>query len=239
MATTDDPPLILWGRCRSGRRWFWTANEHDGEQIHGWADTPDEASRQANAATVQLAAGRYANVRVLHGIAAEKLKKLNAAQRNAKPPKSSRTGAVPPPDPTGYLYAVEPGRYALDDTTWIPGKVVQFPITKKTARRIYYLRPRFLYMPGPDWEPGYIDRQELERHGSVHVPYWHLLFAEPPELPTEHAVRPRRHRPEPAARPDLKQLKAAMAAAHPDRGGTSEAFIAARDRYVRARRRAA
>jgi hypothetical protein len=239
VAITDDPPLIFWGRCRSGRRWFWTANEHDGEQIHGWADTPDEAARQANAATVQLAAGRYANVRVLHGVATEQLRQLNAAKRSAKAPKSARTGTVPPPDPTGYLYAVEPGRYELDDVTWIPGKVVQFPITKTTARRIYYLRPRFLYMSGPDWESGYVDRQELERHGSVHVPYWHLLFAEPPELPTAHTVRPRRLRPDPVAAPDLKQLKAAMAAAHPDRGGTSEAFIAARDRYVRARRRAA
>jgi hypothetical protein len=35
---------------------------------------------------------------------------------------------------------------------------------------------------------------------------------------------------------DLAQLKAEMAASHPDRGGTSAAFIAARQRYVAARR---
>lgn len=227
MTPNGDPPLLFWGRCRSGRRWFWTASEYDGDSVHGWADTPDEASRQANVATVQLAAGRYADVRVLHGVATEQLKKLNAAKRTAKAPKSARTGAVPPPNPVGYLYAVEPGRYLLDDITWIPGRLLQFPITKKTAKRIYYLRPRSLYMPGPDWLPGYVDRQELERHGSVHVPYWLLLFAEPPEIP------------KPVTPPGLKELKAAMAAAHPDRGGTSEAFIAARQRYERARRRAA
>ena len=36
----------------------------------------------------------------------------------------------------------------------------------------------------------------------------------------------------------LRELKAEMAAAHPDRGGTSEAFIKARQRYLRAKRTA-
>jgi hypothetical protein len=35
----------------------------------------------------------------------------------------------------------------------------------------------------------------------------------------------------PKQQPDLNQLKSEMAAAHPDRGGTDEAFIAARRRY--------
>jgi hypothetical protein len=37
---------------------------------------------------------------------------------------------------------------------------------------------------------------------------------------------------------DLPALKAATAAAHPDKGGSNEAFIAARKVYVRARRMA-
>lgn len=223
---TDDPPLIMWGRCRSGRRWFWTASVYDGNSLHGWAPSPTEASQQANAATIQLAAGRYADVRILHGVASDQLRKLNAAKRKAKPAPSTSTGAVLPPNPVGWLYAVQPGRYELDDVTWRPGKVVQFPITKKTARRIYYLRPRGVYGTGAEWTPGYIDRQELEQHGSVHVPHWLLLFAEPPEIP------------KPAPAPGLKELKAAMAAAHPDRGGTDDEFIAARDHYLRARRAA-
>ncbi|MFJ8027427.1 hypothetical protein [Streptomyces sp. NPDC096311] len=234
MSDRDDPPLIFWGRCRSGRRWFWTASEHDGDQAHGWAETKDEAARRANAAAVKLAAGRYANIQILHGVADRRLKVLNAEKRSARPPRSAHTESVPPPSAVGYLYAIEPGRYDLDDQTWIHGRIVNFPITKKTAKRIYYLRPR-----GPlEWEPGYVDRQDLEQHGSVHVPYWHLLFAEPPELPPARAVRARRRWPDPAL-PDLKALKAAMADAHPDRGGTSEAFIAAREKYERARRRAA
>jgi hypothetical protein len=39
--------------------------------------------------------------------------------------------------------------------------------------------------------------------------------------------------------PDLLQLKRAMADAHPDRGGTSKAFIATRRAYEEARKRSA
>ncbi|MFI6123242.1 hypothetical protein ACIBCU_26275 [Streptomyces sp. NPDC051064] len=229
----DTAPLIIWGRCRSGKRWFWTANEYDGGETHGWADTMTEASQLANAAALQLAAGRYANIHVLHGVATDKLKKLNAAKKATRPPRSARTGAEPPPNPVGYLYGIEPGRWDLNDRTWIDGQIVNFPITKKTARRVYYQRPR-----GPIthniWEPGYVDRQELERLGHVRVPHWFMLFAEPPELPETRLRKPRWYQPA-SSQPDLKALKAAMAAAHPDRGGSNEAFIAARQRYVHAR----
>jgi hypothetical protein len=40
------------------------------------------------------------------------------------------------------------------------------------------------------------------------------------------------------ADPDIKRLRMEMADAHPDRGGTDEGFIAARERYVKALRRA-
>jgi hypothetical protein len=48
------------------------------------------------------------------------------------------------------------------------------------------------------------------------------------------AERAKQKKPE-----DIYQLKAAMAAAHPDRGGSSREFIAAREAYVTARRRLA
>jgi hypothetical protein len=40
------------------------------------------------------------------------------------------------------------------------------------------------------------------------------------------------------ARPELRRLRMAMADAHPDRGGTNEGFIAAREAYERALRQA-
>ncbi|MFJ9903940.1 hypothetical protein ACIRVK_13715 [Streptomyces sp. NPDC101152] len=226
MTTTDDPPLIMWGRCRSGRRrWFWTTRlvGDPAQDVHGWADSPDQASREANTAALRLGDGRYAHVHVRHSVATDKLRHLNAAKRTAKAPKANPSKVMTPPaEPIGWLYAVEPGRYDLDDQTWLPGKVVSFPITRKTSRRVYYLRPR-----GPfEWEAGYVDRQELERDGSVPVARWLVLFAEPPEIP------------KPVVPPGLKELKAAMAASHPDRGGSAAEFIKARAEYVKARDRA-
>jgi hypothetical protein len=51
----------------------------------------------------------------------------------------------------------------------------------------------------------------------------------------QHGEMPRRRKKKPQSSL-LSELKAAMAAAHPDRGGSNEAFIAARVRYVAARR---
>ena len=53
-----------------------------------------------------------------------------------------------------------------------------------------------------------------------------ILYAAPPELQPQQVE------------PDLAGLKATMAAAHPDHGGTNEAFIAARRQFVAARARA-
>lgn len=41
--------------------------------------------------------------------------------------------------------------------------------------------------------------------------------------------------PPPCTPAELSRLRAAMADAHPDRGGNTDQFTAARDRYVRAR----
>lgn len=47
-----DPQQFIYGRCRSGRRWFWTVAElgsitsHDQiPEHHGWADTEQGARR--------------------------------------------------------------------------------------------------------------------------------------------------------------------------------------------------
>lgn len=111
--------------------------------------------------------------------------------------------------------------YELWDVNWDDGplgnyQILRHPITKKTADRIHFtLRGR----------PGFVDRRRLEAHGEIyHRRSASLLYLEPPEIPT---------RPEP---PSLRELRLAMAAAHPDRGGTNAEFIAARQRYETARR---
>lgn len=237
--TTDEPPQIVWGRCRDARRWFWYAHIIGGPDAHGWAPNRDTAGRRANAAAVKLAAGQYANIRI-HDEAAEiKLAAVKAAKRSDAQAESGRRSATS--DEAANLYAIEPGYYDHGGRRWVHSKVVRLPIVKKTARRIYYLRSS---EPG-EFEQGYIDRQHFEAHGWVWSSRYKKIYAQPPKVPDDKPFIPPPFDPTPyraATTPDpgeLKRLKAAMADAHPDRGGTSEAFIAARERYLRARRRVA
>jgi hypothetical protein len=123
-----------------------------------------------------------------------------------------------------YLYGID--STVSDDARYYQApRVVQFRITKKTAKRIYYVA-------SAEWEPrprvGFVDRQRIEADGEIYLrnrhwsaPDFHLHLS-PPE--SEHSTKP-----------DLATLRAEMAAAHPDRGGTDDEFIAARERYERAR----
>ena len=125
---------------------------------------------------------------------------------------------------TEYLYGID-SSVADDDRFYQAPRIVQFRITKKTAKRIYYVASE-------GWEPrpriGFVDRQRIEADGEIYLrnrhwsaPDFHLYLSAPTiEQP---------------AKPDLATLRAEMAAAHPDRGGTDEQFIAARARYERAR----
>ena len=113
--------------------------------------------------------------------------------------------------------------YELWDANWDDGplsnyQILRHEITKKTAKRIY-----FTYGNG---RSGFVDRQRIEADGEIYHGYTlRRLHLAPPEIPT---------RPKP---PSLPELRKAMADAHPDRGGTDEAFIAARRQYEQARAR--
>lgn len=111
--------------------------------------------------------------------------------------------------------------YELWDANWDDGplsnwQILRHEITKKTAKRIY-----FVYGNG---RAGFVDRQKIEADGEIYHGYTpRRLHLTPPDLLT---------RPKP---PSLPELRKAMADAHPDRGGTDAEFIAARARYERAR----
>lgn len=155
-----------------------------------------------------------------HGQARYDLKQINETKRRQRPAPDTSDARI-----TEYLYSREG---------------YKFRITKKTKKRIFYCREpipikeredniRFLAYAD---EIGMVDRQKLEQEGDVYnnAHCWQsdwLLYLNPPS--------PREDEP----LPDLRELKAAMAAAHPDRGGSSEAFIEARTRYERARHEAA
>ena len=113
------------------------------------------------------------------------------------------------------------------------GRGVKFQIVKKTTKRIYYIRatderePLFYRIKNP---VRHIDRQKIVRDGEI----WRRrdrglddspLYLKPPTL--RHSIKPLA---------DIRELKAAMAAAHPDAGGSNEQFIAARKAYVAAKK---
>jgi hypothetical protein len=77
----------------------------------------------------------------------------------------------------------------------------------------------------------FINRQKIEQEGEI----WSHKAGGWWEADARLYLRP----PTPAeteSLPDLRRLKAEMAATHPDPGGTNAAFVEARARYVAARR---
>lgn len=127
------------------------------------------------------------------------------------------------PQPVEFLYGIQAGQYDGNDD-WHDPHVVAFRIWKKTPKRTYYVAREW----GPRPPIRFVDRHRIETDGEVYQrsrhwfePDKHLYLTEP-EIPS-------------APKPSIADLKAAMAAAHPDRGGTNETFIAARRRYETAR----
>lgn len=234
---TTGPPLIHWGRCRHGERWFWAAQIIGGGTRYGFASSRGEASRKANAAAVLLSGGQYATIRINDQVAETKLAAVTA-ERQAKARQQSKQRAAAGDD-TANLWAIEYGYYDHVLRQWIHSKLVRLPIIKRTTKRIYFLRSS---EPG-EYETGYVDRQRIETDGWAYYHRFTKIYAQPPELPDDKPFIPPPFHPEYAqtvtyTAADLKRLKAEMADAHPDRGGTDEAFIAARQRYVAAKRMA-
>jgi hypothetical protein len=264
---------VIHGRCKSGSRWFWIAAElypdeahkcddpvciYGGPHEYGWEDTEDLALRAMAEAAARF--GGEAGTGNA-GTAVSALKRLNAAKRAARPPsKDTNTGIVE------YLYAAYSPAWVDDMTGKRDERVIAYQITKKTAKRIYYIR-----RPGtPEWNDppliGYISRQEFEadsrcpgdRPDRCEHGYWSDHGDGPGEILTNHyhdhdyhlfATREaaedylfrwerEQERKRQEAGPELRRLRMAMADAHPDRGGTNEEFIVAREAYQRALRRA-
>jgi hypothetical protein len=204
-------------------------------EAFGWADTEEQAVDAAIVAVrdIRHRGGKPVIAFFRQGDAAHKLKQLNDAKRAARPAPDTSDAHV-----VEYLYG---SWWDGEDGKSLP---YRFRITKKTAKRIFYSRSgeQIDDFGEPQWvrdrdnEIGYVNRQKLEADGEVDnrgvhwcQPDSHLYISLQRLL-----ADIRRHEREPG--PDLKTLKAEMAAAHPDRGGSNAAFIAARARYVAARR---
>lgn len=221
----DQYEWALFGRCHSGKRWFWAARlSLTEDEQHGWADTEEAATAAAIAVVHEFRAVIVKPLKAIFtpGFASETLKELNKAKRAARPPSDAKSSKF-----VEYLYGHSDYSNGFS----------RFQIVKKTAKRIYYLRrgeeidhngepnnPLAYLTPADHYGTGFVDRQKMEREGNVHDLYSSLGY-----------LSERRWRSPPPA--DLRQLKEAMAASHPDKGGSNAAFIEARTRYVEARRR--
>jgi hypothetical protein len=254
-STASDKAFV--GRCRSGGRWFWRVSHwRPGQGLrqsaqpvglatelmheHGFAASEAEAWEGMREAVARLADGRPTKVFAHHGAVRHDLKLLNVAKRRAKPIAESSDANV-----VEYLYNADFHTSEMGPSAWL---FCRFRIVRKTARRIFYNRdskewinehgeltgrPR---VPSPHDAIGSLDRSKIEREGSIYIDgstwignqLWLSL----------EALVVKTHAYETMARPDLKQLKAAMVAAHPDKGGNHEAFVAARAAYEAARRMA-
>jgi hypothetical protein len=173
-----------------------------------------------------------------------------------------RTGAAAP---AGYLYVPGARIGSRGSPAQARRRVQQVPIVKKTAQRIYYASDSWDRREAVI-SPGSISREQFEtdtRCGddSEHCPhrddrcrhgYPPGVIPVPGDRPgpagrlffaTRAAAEDHLHRGEreqagqaaPPA-PPLRDLRRAMADAHPDRGGTTEQFIQARRRYQTALR---
>lgn len=241
--------LAFFGRCRSGKRWFWSAHtlfDDVDKEANGFTDTEREAIDAGMAAVRSFRDRVPILARISHGCASRRLKEINAEKRRAKPPSNAKDTPV-----VEYLYSGKRDYDDYDSRSYLV--FYRFRITKRTAKRIFYVRGHeridehsepiddgnFGFIArDTDNDIGFVDRMKLETEGHVYNRghHWssedHHLYA---SLETLRASFYREDKVKPV---DLAALKAAMADAHPDKGGSSAAFIEARAAYVAARRAA-
>jgi hypothetical protein len=166
------------------------------------------------------------------------LKRISAAGRQAWAPEPGADGAAL----VEYLYVPcsrldgHPAR----THRWVQ----QVPIVRKTAKRIYYTSDSWNRSEAVI-SPGCISREQFENAGVIPIPgdrhrsgpAGRMFFATR-EAAEAYLHCRERERPGWPARPAalIRQLRHAMADAHPDRGGTAEQVIEARRRYQTALR---
>ena len=161
-------------------------------------------------------------------------------------PKAATSDAAP----VEYLYVPcahnRQGGYSAETRRWVQ----EVPIVRKTVKWIYYASDSWNRREAVV-SPGRISREQFETGtrryppGVIPVPSDRhrarpadrLFFAT--RQAAEHHLHRGEREPAGQAAPQatlIKQLRRAMADAHPDRGGTVEQFIQARRRYQTALR---
>ena len=140
--------MVVWqyGRCRSGRRWFWAAQAvglADGLVVTYGREAGEVAALAAARQVVREQNGtRLAVAYLCHGAAASTLKRVNAQKRASRPASETAEPAIAECLYEANIFTPEIGP---DRRT-----VIEWPIARKTAKRIYFA------------DGGYVSREELE-----------------------------------------------------------------------------
>src|SRR3954454_14128861 len=125
--------LAFFGRCRSGRRWFWSAHTLFTDINHAacsFTDTEDAAIQAAMAAVCRFRLAVPVLARINHGFTSRHLKEINAEKRRARPaPNTTDSRAIE------YLHSG--GR---DDEYYHKLVLHRFRISKRTPKRFFYVR---------------------------------------------------------------------------------------------------
>jgi hypothetical protein len=202
----------------------------------GWSDSEEQALEDIRNAAARIVDGHPAFAWPHHGWASSQLKGINRKKRAARPPSDAKDIPV-----VEYLYSHHK----------------RYRILKRTKLRVYYMKEGesideqgtpldsaestsdcdndigFITLvklrngsPSSGWRYLYPSFEEILAERRRHDEFWQQQRA---EYLAKHGLPPDRS-------DNLAALKAAMAAAHPDKGGSSAAFIEARARYVAARR---
>jgi hypothetical protein len=211
-----------------------------------------------------VAASRSRRSHARRGLAsADARERTGAAGRKARPQKpGAHDDAL-----AGYLYVPCARNPRNDYSAGMRRWVQEVPIVKKTAELIYYTSDSWDRREAVV-SPGCISREQFEtdtrcRDDRKHCPHGEdrcrhgypagvipvpgarsgsagRLFFATRQAAEDHLYRGEGERAEQGVphAPSVKELRRAMADAHPDRGGTAEQFIQARRRYQAAIRRA-
>jgi hypothetical protein len=219
----DGDWTFSYGRCKTGQRFLWCVNgwqwgddsDDRRKETYGYADSEDEALAAGMAAILKFTKGSRTIAHVRHNIASRKLRELATAKRAARPPKTGTRKSTE----VEYLYT--DWRSLYDQDGWL--EPLELPIIKKTKKLIFFKNPHGDYNCT-------VDRARMEAAGTNGA--WARLYSYRERIYLQRPPHP--YESEREQYIDIKGLKAAMAAAHPDKGGSSAAFIAARKRYLAA-----
>jgi hypothetical protein len=142
------------GRCRSGKRWFWAASLNiSDKKRHGWANTEELATAAAMAAVRDFRAAISKPLKAIfvQQTASWTLKELNKAKRAAQPASGATDSKR-----VEYLYGYSGYSRGLS----------RFQIVKKTKKRIYYLRLGESIDEFGESDPNPYFQQSGERNGD-------------------------------------------------------------------------